>query len=604
MKVTTETVGMREIELTVEPEPPKTSSDQIDGGALLRCNKKKDGTVFPAEVRHRYFQLEGRGVRVAAVRDVTERLKAEEELLESRQMLQLVLDTVPLRIIWKDRNLRYMGCNKAMALDLRLPDPSAIAGLSEEDLAVTPRTGFPPSARDDDLEVIRTGVAKLQYEETTAPAQGSPRIIRTSKVPLRNASGGIIGVLAIHEDVTERTMTLRALRERDEQLRHSQKMEAVGRLAGGIAHDFNNVLTTIIGYSDLVLGSPEGSTGPVAEDLTEIKAAAQRASALTKQILAFSRRQALRPQVLSLNRIVSDIERMLARTIGADIQLITKLDPDPWLVDVDEHQFVQILLNLAVNARDAMPRGGTLTVETANVDLDEAFCQTHPDAQPGSYVMVAVTDTGTGMDEGTLAHAFEPFYTTKPTGEGTGLGLATVYGVVAQSGGHTYVESELGRGTRFTIYLPRVVGDRTGGPRRSQPVGLTTLHNILVVDDDDTFRALTVRILEKRGYRALPASDGDQAVEILQNPDIAIDLLLTDVVMPGSLRGDQLGQVAESLRPGLPVVYMSSYSSDTIASIGPSHVASDYLEKPFTADSLVTRMELSLGRNQADVSNT
>ncbi|MBN1320379.1 MAG: PAS domain S-box protein [Thermoleophilia bacterium] len=598
-----ELLALGSVDLAVEPEPPRTSPDEPDSGTLLRWNRKKDDTVFPAEVRHRYFELEGRDVRVAVVRDVTERLKAEEDLLESRQMLQLVLDTVPLRIIWKDRNLRYLGCNKAMALDLRLPEPSAIAGLSEEDLAIGPQTGFPPSARSDDLEVIRTGVAKLHYQETTAPAQGSPRMIRTSKVPLRDVSGDIIGLLAIHEDVTERAMTLRALRERDEQLRHSQKMEAVGRLAGGIAHDFNNVLTTIIGYSDLILGSPEGSTGSLAEDVKEIKAAAERASALTKQILAFSRRQALRPEVLSLNRIVSDIERMLTRTIGADIQLTTELDPDLWLVDVDEHQFVQIMLNLAVNARDAMPQGGTLTVKTANVELDETFCQTHPDAQPGNYVMVAVTDTGTGMDDATLAHVFEPFYTTKATGEGTGLGLATVYGVVAQSGGYTYVESELGRGARFTIYLPRVTSDAAGGPRRLSRVGLGTLDTILVVDDDDAFRALTVRILEKRGYRAIPAGDGDQAVEILQNPDIAIDLLLTDIVMPGSLQGDQVGQIAGSLRPGLPVVYMSSYSRDTIVNIGPSYVASDYLEKPFTADSLMKKIQTSLGRNQADLSS-
>jgi two-component system, cell cycle sensor histidine kinase and response regulator CckA len=597
-----ELLTMNSADLATEPEPVPTSS----GAALragLRSNRRKDGTAFPAEVRYRPFKLGRRAVRVAVVRDVTERVKAEEALRESRQMLQLVLDAVPLRVSWKDRDLHYMGCNKAMALDAHLPDPNAVVGLTAHDLFDALGFRLPPQGDEDDLEVIRTGVAKMAYEETVGRDKGDARIIRTSKIPLRDLAGNTIGILAVHEDVTERTMTLRALHERDEQLRHSQKMEAVGRLAGGIAHDFNNVLTTIIGYSDLILASPECQAGTVAEDVKEIKAAAERASGLTKQVLAFSRRQALRPEVLSVNRIISDIERMLARTIGADVELRTVLDPDLGMIYVDEHQFIQIALNLAVNARDAMPQGGVLTIETTNVELDQSFCETHPDAQPGGYVMVTVTDTGTGMDADTLAHVFEPFYTTKATGEGTGLGLAAVYGVVAQSGGYTYVSSELGRGTTFTIYLPRVedtAPEEAGGFAATRARALGT---ILVVDDDDTFRALTVRILEKRGYRAIPASDGDQAVEILRNRDIAINLLLTDIVMPGSLQGDHVGQMAATLRPGLPVLYMSSYARDTIVRVGSDNGTLDYLEKPFTADSLMQRIRASIGRNQADESH-
>lgn len=588
-----ELLSMKDTELFAEPAEASRRAGAPILDTALHYHRKKDGTIFPVEVRGSHFEWKSNPVHVAAIRDITERKESEAELEESRRMMRLVLDTVPLRIAWRDRNLRYMGCNIAVALDARLPDTSSIVGLRDDDL---PWRNTSPESLADDLEVIQSGIPRLQYDETIIPSEGPPRVMRSSKVPLRDRSDKIIGVLSVHEDITERVQTLEALRDREEQLRQAQKMEAIGRLAGGIAHDFNNVLTTIIGYSDLILSSEEPDIASVKEDLGEIKAAAERASNLTKQILAFSRRQALQPQVLLLNTLISQTERLLTRSIGADIELKTILNPNLGMVEVDEHQFVQILLNLAVNARDAMPEGGVLTLETRNAELDEAFCRINPDAHPGHYVVLAVSDTGTGMDPETAAHVFEPFYTTKPTGQGTGLGLSTVYGVVTQSGGCITLESVMGRGTTFCIYLPRF--DHPAVEPGEEPAGVDASAKrptIMVVDDDATFRTVTVRLLEKRGYRVLPVGDGDRAVELLRNHDTAIDLLLTDVVLPGSLQGGHIGQMAASLRPGLPVVYMSAYTRDTIVQAGRIPEGVEFLEKPFTAEHLVRQVRESLG---------
>ena len=425
------------------------------------------------EARVRHFEWKGQPVHVAAIRDITERRRSETELEESRRMLRQVLDTVPLRISWRDRDLRYLGCNIAVALDARLPDTSAIVGLRDEDLP----WGAPPTqTRADDLEIIATGVPRLAYEETMTSARTATRIMRTSKVPLRDSNDEVIGVLSVHEDVTDRVRTLEVLREREEQLRQAQKMEAVGRLAGGIAHDFNNVLTTIIGYSDLLLSTEEYDPESLREDLAEIKAAAERASNLTRQILAFSRRQALQPQVLLLNTVIAETERLLARTIGADVELKTDLSPDLGLVEVDEHQFVQILLNLAVNARDAMPNGGTLTRRDRERRPGRGVLQDPSRRQPGKLHPALGLRHRHGMDADTAAHVFEPFYTTKAPGQGTGLGLSTVYGVVAQSGGLHNARERTGPGydlphlpAAFRSSGPRVGGEHARSSRGVRP---------------------------------------------------------------------------------------------------------------------------------------
>jgi PAS domain S-box-containing protein len=427
---------------------------------------------------------------------------------------------------------------------------------------------------------------------------GSRRSYDVVSSPLGSGGGVGAGRLLVLRDVTEREEAERALKERDDQLRQSQKMEAIGQLAGGIAHDFNNLLTAIIGYSDLILSSAGSDAGSFSDDVGEIKAAAERASSLTRQILAFSRRQALRPEVVSLNDIVTGTERLLGRTLGEDIELLTLLEQELGLAEVDESQFEQVLMNLAVNARDAMPNGGKLMIETANVDLSHEYCRHHVGMIPGPYVTLVVSDTGVGMDEETIERAFEPFFTTKEQGIGTGLGLSTVYGIVEQSGGRVSVHSEVGRGTTVKVYLPRV-GRREEGPAITAPVlgAVTGSETILLVEDETAVRSLAERILESHGYRVVAAENGDDALVLLKGADHSIDMLLTDVVLPGSMQGNELAQVACRLRPHLAVLHMSGYPRDTIVHAGRLDEGVNYLAKPFTPDELAQRVREVLDRS-------
>jgi two-component system cell cycle sensor histidine kinase/response regulator CckA len=546
-------------------------------------HRAKSGRQYPVEISISAFTFDDIEYHCAFCRDITQRTENEESLL----LTQLSADSAPDMVHWTGLDGRLAYANQSMADCL---------GYSREELLslhiwdvvddLSPELFMKRWAR-------ARGGDSFRREGTFRTKDGRlvPVEVWSHWVELK----GRLLAISSTRDISERVQMLHALRERDEQLRQSQKMEAIGRLAGGIAHDFNNVLTTIAGYSDLILSSPDCPQGSIAEDIGEIKAAAERAGGLTRRILAFSRRQALQPTVLSLNAVVSDTERLLARTIGADVELRLSLSPDLGQVEVDETQFVQVLLNLAVNARDAMPRGGVLTLDTADVHLDELFCETHPDAHPGPYVTLTVSDSGTGMDADTLAHAFEPFYTTKPPGEGTGLGLSTVYGVVAQSGGFTYVHSEPGRGTTFTIYLPRA-GTQTAprkaelSPSPAEKQGQT----IMVVENDATFLGLTTRVLEKRGYRILPFSDAEQAAAALGDESIRPDALLTDIMLPGSLQGDQLARLALARRPDLPVLFMSDQARDTMVRSGRLDEQTAYLEKPFTTEELTSRVRKCL----------
>ncbi|MBC7293175.1 MAG: response regulator, partial [Thermoleophilia bacterium] len=398
---------------------------------------------------------------------------------------------------------------------------------------------------------------------------------------------------AFARDISERKRTEEALRAAEEQLRQAQKMEAIGQLAGGIAHDFNNLLMAILGYADLVLGAPEEELSPnLRDDVQEIKAAAERASALTRQILAFSRRQALQPEVLSLNTLLLDMERLLRRTLGEDIELITSLAPDLGLVEVDARQFEQVVMNLAVNARDAMPQGGRLTLETSNVELDETYSRTHPVVQPGSYVMLAVSDTGIGMDAEVREHIFEPFFTTKKAGEGTGLGLSTVYGIVKQSGGSIFVYSEPGKGATFKIYLPRVECLPQSEPNHAEEQIQMARggETVLVVDDEEAVCQLVARVLERLGYEVLTARTGPEALALLADRKQRVDLLLTDVVLGGGMQANDLVREARAARPNLRVLFMSGYTRNAIVHAGRLDPGVNYLEKPFTPEILACRV--------------
>ena len=380
------------------------------------------------------------------------------------------------------------------------------------------------------------------------------------------------------------------VKERTDQLLQAQKMEAVGRLAGGIAHDFNNLLTTIIGNTELSLMSL-GRDHPLYQDIEQIKKAANSAASLTRQLLAFSRKQVLQPVVLNLNTVICSLEKMIGRLIGEDVELETLLSPDLGEVRADAGQMEQVIMNLVINARDAMPRGGKLIIETANVDLDETYASEHGvKLNPGPYVMLAVSDTGKGIDKETQSRIFEPFFTTKEKGKGTGLGLSTVYGIVKQSGGLIWVYSELGEGTTFKIYLPRI---RSGSePQRKEQVPLEApkgVETVLIVEDDDAVRSLACKILELQGYKILEAKDGEEAMKVSKEYKGPIHLMITDVVMPG-ISGRELQEQLHPLRPAMKVLYMSGYTDNATAyhKVLDSGVA--FLQKPFTPETLARKV--------------
>ena len=373
------------------------------------------------------------------------------------------------------------------------------------------------------------------------------------------------------------------------QSRQAQKMEAIGRLAGGIAHDFNNILTAILGTSQLLLEHlVPGSRGH--DDVEEIQRAGQRAAGLTRQLLLFSRQQVLEPRVLDLNAVVVQAQAMLRRLIREDVELRTALAPDLGTIWADAGQVEQVILNLTVNARDAMPAGGVVTIETANVELNGAYAERHVPARPGPYVLLAVSDTGVGMDAATLARVFEPFFTTKGPGEGTGLGLATVYGIVKQSSGYIWAYSEPGRGATFKVYFPRAGAAPEPGVESGVPVGAPGGSEVvLVVEDQDDVRRLTVRILEGRGYRVLSAASGEEALRLVRHNGSAIDLLLIDVVMPGT-SGPEVVRLLEPARPAMKVLYMSGYPDASIVHQGLLKPGLAFLQKPFSPEALAQKV--------------
>ena len=388
------------------------------------------------------------------------------------------------------------------------------------------------------------------------------------------------GVVINARDVTER-------RSLERQLLQAQKMEAVGRLAGGIAHDFNNVLTAILGYVALMLdGLP--TLSPLRPDLEEIRTAADRAAGLTRQLLAFSRKQVLDLRVLDLNALVTDMDRLLRRLLGEDIVMVTTLDPALGAVRADVHQLEQVVVNLAVNSRDAMPEGGRLTIETQNAALDDSYAREHV-VRPGSYVMLAVSDTGTGMSAETMSHVFEPFFTTKEAGKGTGLGLATVYGIVQQSGGYVWCYSEPGKGTTFKVYLPRVDAPVDRLPARAAARSTHGSETILVVEDEAGLREVIRRVLEKHGYAILEASTADAASALARRHTGAIHLLLSDIVLPGG-SGRVLADELLAQRADLKVLFMSGYTEDVIVQRGVLTPGTPFINKPFSADILAGKV--------------
>ena len=402
--------------------------------------------------------------------------------------------------------------------------------------------------------------------------------------PVHDASGAILNYVAVKRDITNE-LSLEA------NLLQAQKMEAVGRLAGGVAHDFNNILSAIIGYCDLILKRLD-KDNPIVADLRQIRLGGERAASLTRQLLAFSRRQILEPRLLNLNEAVRGLENMLRRLIGEDIFLLVSVAENSGSIMADPGQVEQVIMNLAVNARDAMQRGGSLTIETADMDLDESYASAHPGVTPGPHVMLAVTDTGAGMDEATRARIFEPFFTTKAKGKGTGLGLSTVYGIVKQSGGNIWVYSELGKGTTFKIFFPRAqdAAQEIGADKSSRPAALATgTETILAVEDETPLRGLVAQMLEVGGYKVMVAANGKEALDICRKHAGGIAMVMTDVVLP-NMSGRELAVELRRLRPEIKVLFTSGYTDNSIVHHGVLDEGTPFIQKPYGVEALLAKV--------------
>ena len=522
--------------------------------------------------------------------EVAERVRAQASLQTSERRYQTLVDLSPDAVL-VNADGRIVFANSAALRLFGAASPQELVGTPIAERVHPDYRALVARRRAKALAGFETEPAELRFLRV----DGSPVDVEVAAA--RVEFDGRVASQVILRDITERKQAEQALKKSEEQLRQSQKMEAVGQLAGGIAHDFNNLLTAILGYSQMILSGTSPALAEVRDDVEEIKRAAERAGALTRQILAFSRRQVLRPEAVSLNDVIGGMESLLARTLGEDIFLAFTRCSDLGLAEIDRHQFEQVLMNLSVNARDAMPSGGRLTLETANIELDEEYCRAHPEVSPGSYVSLSVVDTGVGMDSETMTRAFEPFFTTKGVGAGTGLGLAVIHGIVAQSHGSIVVFSELGKGTTFKIHLPRVgqpdVAEPGILPHRASARGTETL---MVVEDEAGLRGLVERILRGAGYTAIVFGSPDEALEALDEAERVVDLLITDVVLPGALQGPELARAALLKRPGLRILFMSGYTRDALVIAGRLEDGVTLLEKPFSPEGMETMVRAVLER--------
>jgi len=551
----------------------------LDGKVLFEWRQqRRDGSEIPVEISAQCVHIEDRKQILSIARDISERKEAEEAFRESEERYLSLFNQSLNCIYVHDLEGNFLDANDA-ALRLFGYEKDEIYNLNFKDIV---GEEYLAKAYETIREILITGSQKELTEYKLLKKNGEPVWILT-EASLVYRYGRPHCLLGFAMDITGR-------KQLEEQLQQTTKMEAIGRLAGGVAHDFNNALTPMLALSDMLLRRWDADEKTYSY-MKEIKQSGERCAALTRQLLAFGRRQPLKMQALNLNHVVMNIEKMLSRLLGEDIELTRFLAPDLKSVRADAGQMDQVLVNLAVNSRDSMPSGGKLTIETANVHLDREYAETRPDITPGPHVMLAMSDTGHGMDEETLEHIFEPFFTTKEKGKGTGLGLSTVYGIVKQCGGNIWVYSEEGRGATFKIYLPAVdeepeelINPESLGEGKYQ--GTET---ILLVEDEDSVRKIEKQLFEENGYTVRDAPDGEEALRICEERGQDIKLMITDVVMPG-MSGRELADRLASTCPHIKVIFMSGYTENSIVHHGVLEEGVHFIQKPFNNEALLRKV--------------
>lgn len=564
---------------------------QIDGPiATLKVeslHRRKDGSVFPVEVMAKHFCFGDSEFHVAFARNISDRKQAEQEL----KLTQSAIDRASIACFWMDARGHILYVNDQACRSL---------GYTREELLVKSGFDIDPDYTPDKCHTCFKQIRKDQaitFETTHQRKDGSefPVEITANYVEFDGKEYSCIYARDI-------TLVKRSEEERvrlEMQLRQAQKMESIGRLAGGVAHDFNNMLSVILGYTELIRQRMPRED-PIYDDLLQIEKAANRSKETTRQLLAFSRKQVIEPRPVNLNKLIADAQNSLLRLIGEDIELSFIPQGDIWNINFDPSQVNQILVNLVVNARDAMPRGGRLRIGTKNVYLDEIYCREKAGLTPGQYVLLEVSDNGVGIDNDTLSYVFEPFFTTKNVDEGTGLGLATIYGIVKQNGGFIDVQSEEKVGTTFKIYLPKIMKPSLGDEKHLKSEVSASIGRILLVEDDKMVRKMTETMLSEIGYTVLVAETPLKALSVFEETGETIDLLMTDVVMPG-MSGSELSQKVKVISPETKVLYMSGYTQDIIIQHGVLQDGVCFLQKPFTMSDLAQAILHVIG-GQANIS--